>query len=98
MLTAFSLAEIAVLWPSNDDREEVVDRLEEDPAAGVDHLEEDQAAVEGRLQPFPEVEAYHQLALVEEPRLHLAAAVRRMHLVEGHRMRLVGGLVEEEEV
>jgi hypothetical protein len=104
MLTAFSLAEIPALWPSSDDRncpaEEVagVDHLEEDQVVGVDHLEEGQAAGEGHPQPFPEVEAYLQLALGEEPRLHSAGAVRRMYLVEGHRMRLVGALAEEEEV
>lgn len=38
------------------------DRLEEDQVVGVDHLEEGQVAEEGHPQPFPEVEAYHQLA------------------------------------
>jgi hypothetical protein len=104
ILTAFSLAEIPVLRHFNDDRncpaEEVagVDRLEEDRAVGVDHLEEDRAVGVDHPQPFLEVEAYLQLALVEEPRMHSAAAVRRKHWVEGHRMRLAGGLAEEEEV
>ena len=84
---------------SNDEEDQAVgaDRLEEDQAVGVDHLEEDQEVGVGHPQPFPGVEAYHQLALVEEPRLH-SAAVRRMHLVEDHRMHLVEALVEEEEV
>jgi hypothetical protein len=75
-----------------------LDHLEEDRAVGVEHLEEGQEAGEEQPQPFPEVEAYLQLALVEEPRMYSPAAVRRMHLVEGHRMRLAGGLAEEEEV
>ena len=73
------------------------DRLEEDQVVGVDHPEEVQEVGVGHPQPFPGVEAYQQLALVEEPRLH-SAAVRRMHLVEVHRMHLVEALVEEEEV